>query len=303
MLLLRPCGALPSLESHGPEQIDLCSVRRWRLSPQPRANRAWAVVAGWSRPEARRRGLVDIALCRVLSDAALVVESDRGKGGTWQGAVEQIQKLKVVPLYTRTSGPDSEGLEELRKLGAHSWPEFHSKEKLREFMQAIRERDNDAELPLFSQPDTTETDGQDEIVNETYTEVLSELSDRPDTLKVTESAAASDSYSSPQKLPDRQEISRQAQDLSWKDKLFRRVEEVILQILEEQGPLTRDDMAIRLDTAKGQTDSWLKQLEYAGKIERLPKPTRYQIRKSDQMSFPRPLDESAASPNSSVAKQ
>ena len=242
-------------------------------------------------------------LIYALSDAALVVESDRGKGGTWQGAVEQIQKLKVVPLYTRTSGPDSEGLEELRKLGAHSWPEFHSKEKLREFMQAIRERDNDAELPLFSQPDTTETDGQDEIVNETYTEVLSELSDRPDTLKVTESAAASDSYSSPQKLPDRQEISRQAQDLSWKDKLFRRVEEVILQILEEQGPLTRDDMAIRLDTAKGQTDSWLKQLEYAGKIERLPKPTRYQIRKSDQMSFPRPLDESAASPNSSVAKQ
>ena len=105
-------------------------------------------------------------LIYALSDAALVVESDVGKGGTWQGAVEQIQKLKVVPLYTRMSGPDSAGLEELRKLGAHSWPEFDSEEKLREFMQASRERGNDAELPLFNQPNAAETDSPVEIVTQ-----------------------------------------------------------------------------------------------------------------------------------------
>ena len=242
-------------------------------------------------------------LIYALSDVGLVVESDVGKGGTWQGAVEQIRKLKAVPLYTRTSGPDSAGLEELRRLGAHSWPEFHSKEKLREFMQEFRERDYNAELPLFSQPDTKETDSQDTIANETYTEVLAELPDQSDTLTVAEPDTGSDSHSAPQPLPDRQEKPRQAQELTWKDKLFLHVEEIILQMLEEQGPLTRDEVAIHLDTAKGQTDSWLKKLVYSGKAEKLPKSTRYQIRKSEQMSFSRPVEVSAASPNSSDAKQ
>ena len=242
-------------------------------------------------------------LIYALSDAALVVESDVRKGGTWKGAVEQIQKLKVVPLYTRMSGTDSAGLVELRKLGAHRWPEFDNGEKLCQFMQAIRNRDNDAELPLFSQQSTMETDGQDEIANETYTEVPVESPDRPDALKMVEFPAAYDSYGSPQPLPDRREKLQQSQDLPWKDKLFLRVEEIILQMLEELGPLTRDDMVDHLDIAKGQTGSWLEQLVRAGKIEKLSKPTRYQLRKSEQMSLSRPLDESAALPDSSIAEQ
>ena len=241
-------------------------------------------------------------LIYALSDAALVVESDVGKGGTWQGAVEQIQKLKVVPLYTRMSGTDSAGLVELRKLGANCWPEFENGEQLCQFMQAIRKRDKDAELPLFSQQNTLETDGQVEMAKETYTEVPAESPDRPDALKVAESLAASDSYASSQPHPDRQEKPQQAQDLPWKDKLFLRVEEIILQMLEELGPLTRDDMVVHLDIAKGQTDSWLKQLVRVGKIERLTKPTRYQLRKSEQMSLSRPLNESASLPDSSIAE-
>ncbi len=242
-------------------------------------------------------------LIYALSDAALVVQSDVGKGGTWQGAVEQIQKLKVVPLYTRTSGPDSAGLKELRKLGAHSWPEFDNSEKLREFMQAIRKRDKDVELPLFSQQNTMETDWQDEIANETYTEGPAEPPDRSSALKLAESPATSDLSCCSQPLPDRPEKLQQAQDLPWKDKLFLHVEEIILQMLEELGPLTRDDMVAQLEIAKGQTDSWLKQLVHVGKIERLSKPTRYQLRKSEQMFLSRPQDESAASPESSVAEK
>ena len=242
-------------------------------------------------------------LIYALSDAALVVESDVGKGGTWQGAVEQIQKLKVVPLYTRMSGPDSAGLKELRKLGAHSWPEFDSEEKLREFMQASRERDNDAELPLFNQPIAAENDSPVEIVTQPYTEVHAESPDRSDALTVAEPGTDSDSFGSSQPLPNGQEKSRQAQDLTWKDKLFLHVEEIILHMLKEKGPLTRDEVAVHLDTAKGQTGSWLKQLVYSDKVEKLPKSTRFQIRKSEQLSFSRPRDESAASSNSPDAKQ
>ena len=36
-----------------------------------------------------------------LADAALVVNSDLGHGGTWAGATEQLGKLRYVPVYVR----------------------------------------------------------------------------------------------------------------------------------------------------------------------------------------------------------
>jgi predicted Rossmann fold nucleotide-binding protein DprA/Smf involved in DNA uptake len=61
-------------------------------------------------------------LIYALADAALVVNSDHGKGGTWAGAVEQLEKLHFVPLYVRTDGDTGPGLEALRRKGALPWP-------------------------------------------------------------------------------------------------------------------------------------------------------------------------------------
>jgi predicted Rossmann fold nucleotide-binding protein DprA/Smf involved in DNA uptake len=57
-----------------------------------------------------------------LADAALVVSSDYEKGGTWAGAVEQLRKLRLVPVYVRSTGEPQKGLEGLRKRGALEWP-------------------------------------------------------------------------------------------------------------------------------------------------------------------------------------
>jgi predicted Rossmann fold nucleotide-binding protein DprA/Smf involved in DNA uptake len=49
-------------------------------------------------------------LIYALADASLVVSSDLNKGGTWAGAIEQLDKLKFVPVYVRSTGgslPDS----------------------------------------------------------------------------------------------------------------------------------------------------------------------------------------------------
>ena len=62
-------------------------------------------------------------LVYALSDAALVVDSDYGKGGTWDGAIEQLDKLKLVPVYVRARGATGRGLEGLRERGAIPWPE------------------------------------------------------------------------------------------------------------------------------------------------------------------------------------
>jgi len=61
-------------------------------------------------------------LIYALADAALVVNSDLNKGGTWAGAVEQLDKLRLVPVFARSTGELGEGLPALMEKGALPWP-------------------------------------------------------------------------------------------------------------------------------------------------------------------------------------
>lgn len=62
-------------------------------------------------------------LIYALSDAALVVNAEKNKGGTWNGAIEQLgNKIYSIPVYVRSTGVQPEGLDALRKKGALSWP-------------------------------------------------------------------------------------------------------------------------------------------------------------------------------------
>jgi predicted Rossmann fold nucleotide-binding protein DprA/Smf involved in DNA uptake len=61
-------------------------------------------------------------LIYALADAALVVGAEEGKGGTWAGAIEQLERLHLVPVYVRSTGDASNGLDALRKKGALPWP-------------------------------------------------------------------------------------------------------------------------------------------------------------------------------------
>jgi len=75
--------------------------------------------AGFFRGHAMQRN----KLIYALADAALVVSAEVGKGGTWAGAIEQLQKLCLVPVFVRRSGKDSAGLDALARKGALPWPE------------------------------------------------------------------------------------------------------------------------------------------------------------------------------------
>jgi len=77
-----------------------------------------------------------------LADAALVVQSEYGKGGTWAGAIEQLDKLRLVPVYT-FPGTDA-ALETLGKKGALTWPNPATPEDLSEAL-AVRSSSSDTE--------------------------------------------------------------------------------------------------------------------------------------------------------------
>jgi DNA processing protein len=58
-----------------------------------------------------------------LADAALVVEAEPNRGGTWAGATEQLGTHRWLPVFVRASGPASKGLDALLSKGASAWPE------------------------------------------------------------------------------------------------------------------------------------------------------------------------------------
>ncbi len=73
-------------------------------------------------------------LIYAFSDAALVVNSDLHKGGTWAGATEQLEKLHLAPVYVRDGEKASPGLSALRQKGALIWPEPQTKEELQDLL-------------------------------------------------------------------------------------------------------------------------------------------------------------------------
>jgi Predicted Rossmann fold nucleotide-binding protein involved in DNA uptake len=58
-----------------------------------------------------------------LADAALVVSSDLEKGGTWAGAIEQLEKFHFGPLYVRNGADAPAGNLELLRRGGLRWPD------------------------------------------------------------------------------------------------------------------------------------------------------------------------------------
>ncbi len=75
-------------------------------------------------------------LIYALADAALVVNSDHGKGGTWAGATEQLDRFHFVPVYVRRSGEPCAGLEALVKRGARPWPDPGTPADMRDILSS-----------------------------------------------------------------------------------------------------------------------------------------------------------------------
>jgi len=175
-------------------------------------------------------------LIYALADVALVVSSDCGKGGTWAGAIEQLDKLRFVTVYTRSNGELGEGLETLRRKGARAWPNPRTPE---EFGKVL---DVHAPLEAGASPQAS---------------LFSRTEEGPEAYGVKE---ATHPGSSP------------AVEVSPAEELFVKVRELLKRL---DTPKTDSEVAEELQVTKSQARDWLRRLVAEGVLKKLSRPVRY----------------------------
>ena len=176
-----------------------------------------------------------------LADAALVVNSDYEKGGTWAGAVEQLEKLHLVPVYVRSNGETGKGLEALLRKGALPWPNPDSAEAF------------DAALA---------------------TQVPSEISTQ-EQLSLAAAREPTPEYTVRVETPEtgtRIAPAKVSVSISPAEELFAKVTSLLERM---DAPKTDAEVANELNVSKSQAKEWLQRLVKEGVLEKSKKPVRY----------------------------
>lgn len=184
-------------------------------------------------------------LIYALADYGLVVSADFQKGGTWEGAKEELKRKPGRPVFVRLSGSVPRGNRELAKLGALVFPEFDQPADpaslLREAASRTISQVGGEELPLF--------------------DFLSGAS-RP-------ALAVKDPPVAPTESPR----GKAKADGVAPPSLYELVLPHLLRELSQ--PMSVPELADRLDLTKPQLEVWLKQAAADKKVRKLPRPVRY----------------------------
>lgn len=199
--------------------------------------------AGFNVGHAMQRNKVIYA----LADAALVVSADYEKGGTWAGASEQLQRLKLVPMYVRSNGDMGRGLEELTKMGAQAWPE---------------PKDNHEFLAALQRPVPTHVKQQSEISFEAKAEepavgIPQPPTDEGSRADTSGADIANGHYSNTQPKLEPAEL------------LLERVRDILVEVLVT--PKKEPEIAEMLQVSGAQMKLWLRKLVEEGFLEKCSK--------------------------------
>lgn len=193
-------------------------------------------AAGFNVGHAMQRNKIIYA----LADAALVVTSDFEKGGTWAGAIEQLERLRFVPIFVRNRSNTGKGNAALLQKGAIPWPDPQDKSELREALSTA------AAL----------------VASEPKQETLSFL-------PYEETApCASAATSSPTLVSETSPA-----EPSPREELLQTVRGILSRTLTE--PRTEAEVAELLAVSKPQAKAWLTGLLAEGVLEKVSKPTKY----------------------------
>ncbi|MBF0141306.1 MAG: DNA-protecting protein DprA [Magnetococcales bacterium] len=186
-------------------------------------------------------------LIYLLADAALVVNADLNRGGTWGGAVEQLDKIKKIPIYIRTSGTTFPACAPLLNKGGLPWPDPENAEQLHRVFIPVP-----ATEPPPPQQSTLPLNNTTELADPLA--LMSEFSNRKKQTK-----------SNPSAHP---RIRNQGDPA---ELLFAHVRELLLELLIH--PMKESHIAEILNLSKQQNKVWLERLVQMGDLEKQSKPS------------------------------
>jgi len=202
-------------------------------------------------------------LIYALADAGLVVNADIGKGGTWAGAVEQLEKLRFVPVYVRSAGAPSPGLDALRAKGARPWPNPEDADGL----VAVLQEDRESKAPkkrLLGLP---------LAAGEPYGENARQI-DKPVIAEAGQERIKERREGTAAPAGRRTETQANPAEV-----LFATVQELLLGLLAK--PRSEAEVCEVLQVSKGQAREWLSRMADEGALKKLNRPVRFQARERD----------------------
>lgn len=198
--------------------------------------------AGWSVGNAMGRNKHMYA----LSEYALVVSSDFEKGGTWQGATEELRRDNHVPVFVRLHGEIPRGNRELLKRGGVPFP-------LQPWTKAFPELLNE-----FGKRAAVAAKGRQKDLFAPRSDIEAVTPEPIHIAKETQEtySSASVAKTSPTTV-------------------FEAVWPLLYNALQK--PRTAAELAIELDVQKSQIDRWLKEGTQRGLVKKRAKPIRYVV--------------------------
>jgi DNA processing protein len=197
-------------------------------------------AAGFNVGNAMQRNKVIYA----LADAALIANSDDGKGGTWAGAIEQLERFRICPLFVRSGEGVPVGNKKLIEAGARPWPNTTTPTDLRTLISQAR---------LSSS-----------VANHTQQEDLLpglQVGEKPSKPGAPAPSAAQNAVAA-----------------SPAAELFNAVRAILLRELTK--PLTREQVAEALNVHPKQAAMWLEALVEQGTLTKQKRPVRYIVNSS-----------------------
>jgi predicted Rossmann fold nucleotide-binding protein DprA/Smf involved in DNA uptake len=197
--------------------------------------------SGWKVYQAMNRNKIIYG----LSDVALVISADLKKGGTWQGAEEELRRHSRIPVFVRSGQYIPDGNRELLKRGG---------------------------IAL-----------DDRLLLQTFSELIARIKTDAAMIKEPEQGSlfGAETHESEPETESRQTIPEQSSELSVRvSKTYDKPEAVfdaVLPILIESlnTPRKPDDLAKELRVVKNQIDQWLNKAHERGDVKKLTKPVRF----------------------------
>lgn len=228
-------------------------------------------------------------LIYALADAGLVVSSDLNKGGTWAGATEQLDKLRLVRVYVRSTGELSAPLDALRMKGAIPWPNPQDADAFEAVFDVATSPSHPATQPglsLFSSSGSTAPVSGTTRPIVPDIESVTEMTSKP---PLPVEGALAGKHTSPA-IKESPTLTQAPDDASEGDNstprgrgspadtLFAAVRELIKQLLNI--PMKDAEIAAALEVSPAQAKAWLQRMVDEGVLEKQRKPAGYVVKQS-----------------------